>query len=184
MDADFWDTVRQLTGWLDENRQLTSKEELLARIMKITEEAGEDSQAVLGALGQNPRKDKTNGFDLVTAELVDVMVAAAVSPSTRSRGTHWPSPSPPTWTASKGAPSSSPPRPDGHDPGRGGAAPLARLRSCGPRTTAATRGHAANALLARVLGEVSYSDWMRQCSTACCSTSPGRCFAASPPTRG
>lgn len=79
MDADFWDTIRQLVGWLDENRQLTPREELLARVMKITEESGEVVEAVLGALGQNPRKGKTNDFDKVTAELTDVILSAAVA---------------------------------------------------------------------------------------------------------
>ncbi|HEY6790471.1 MAG TPA: MazG-like family protein [Trebonia sp.] len=53
---DVWDTIEKITGQLDASSTLAPDTEKLLRIMKLTEEAGEVTQAVIGTLGQNPRK--------------------------------------------------------------------------------------------------------------------------------
>jgi NTP pyrophosphatase (non-canonical NTP hydrolase) len=68
--------------WLDANRTLPPETEKLLRIMKLTEETGEVTQAVTGTLGQNPRKGVTHTWDDVQAELCDVMFTAMVALAT------------------------------------------------------------------------------------------------------
>jgi hypothetical protein len=79
MDEEFWHMISLITGRLDDGSVLPAGEERLARIMKLGEEQGEVIQAVLGAIGQNPRKGVTNGWNEVSAELVDVILTAAVA---------------------------------------------------------------------------------------------------------
>lgn len=79
---DVWGTVGELVGWLDEKSVLPPETEKLLRIMKLTEEAGEVTQAVIGTLGQNPRKGVTHTWDDVRAELCDVMLTAMVALAT------------------------------------------------------------------------------------------------------
>lgn len=77
-----WGTVEELVGWLDEKSVLPPDTEKLLRIMKLTEETGEVTQAVIGTLGQNPRKGVTHTWDDVRAELCDVMLTAMVALAT------------------------------------------------------------------------------------------------------
>lgn len=79
---DTWTTVAELVGWLDDHSTLPPDTEKLLRIMKLTEEAGEVTQAVIGTLGQNPRKGVTHTWDDVQAELCDVMLTAMVALAT------------------------------------------------------------------------------------------------------
>ena len=79
---DVWDTIEKITGQLDASSTLAPDTEKLLRIMKLTEEAGEVTQAVIGTLGQNPRKGVTHTWDDVQAELCDVMFAAMVALAT------------------------------------------------------------------------------------------------------
>jgi len=79
---DVWDTIGKITGQLDASSTLPPDTERLLRIMKLTEEAGEVTQAVIGALGQNPRKGVTHTWDDVQAELCDVMFTAMVALAT------------------------------------------------------------------------------------------------------
>jgi NTP pyrophosphatase (non-canonical NTP hydrolase) len=81
---DVWETIGEIVSWLDEKSALPPDTEQLLRIMKLTEEAGEVSQAVIGVLGQNPRKGVTHTWDDVQAELCDVMFAAMVALATIS----------------------------------------------------------------------------------------------------
>jgi len=74
-----WDTVDQLVDWLDAHSQRDPETEKLLRILKLSEEVGEVSEAVAGALGQNPRKGLTNSWDLVENELCDVILTAMVA---------------------------------------------------------------------------------------------------------
>jgi hypothetical protein len=53
---DVWGTVEEIVGWLDAGSELPPDTEKLLRIMKLTEEAGEVTQAVIGVMGANPRK--------------------------------------------------------------------------------------------------------------------------------
>ncbi|MET9667276.1 MazG-like family protein [Streptomyces sp. NPDC006475] len=74
-----WDTVDRLNTWLDENRTLPAQQEVLLRILKLSEEVGEVAQAVVGATGQNPRKGHTHTWRDVESELCDVVVTAMVA---------------------------------------------------------------------------------------------------------
>lgn len=76
---DAWDTIEKITGHLDAASALPPDTELLLRIMKLSEEVGEVTQAVTGTLGQNPRKGVTHTWDDVQAELCDVMFTAMVA---------------------------------------------------------------------------------------------------------
>ncbi|HUN34386.1 MAG TPA: MazG-like family protein [Trebonia sp.] len=82
MDNDVWDTIEKITGRLDASSTLAPDMDRLVRIMKLTEEAGEVTQAVIGVLGQNPRKGVTHTWDDVQAELCDVMITAMVALAT------------------------------------------------------------------------------------------------------
>jgi NTP pyrophosphatase (non-canonical NTP hydrolase) len=75
---DAWRTINQIVSWLDASSTLPPETEKLLRIMKLTEEAGEVTQAVIGAMGQNPRKGVTHTWDDVQAELCDVIFTAMV----------------------------------------------------------------------------------------------------------
>ena len=79
---DAWDTIEKIVGWLDDSSTLPPETEKLLRIMKLTEETGEVTQAVTGPLGQNPRKGVTHTWDDVQAELCDVIFTAMVALTT------------------------------------------------------------------------------------------------------
>jgi NTP pyrophosphatase (non-canonical NTP hydrolase) len=79
---DAWDSIGEIVNWLDTCSTQPPETERLLRIMKITEEAGEVSQAVIGTLGQNPRKGITHTWDDVSAELCDVILTAMVALTT------------------------------------------------------------------------------------------------------
>jgi NTP pyrophosphatase (non-canonical NTP hydrolase) len=76
---DAWGTIEEIVGWLDDSSTLPPETEKLLRIMKLTEEAGEVTQAVTGTLGQNPRKGITHTWEDVQAELCDVILTAMVA---------------------------------------------------------------------------------------------------------
>jgi NTP pyrophosphatase (non-canonical NTP hydrolase) len=76
---DAWDTIGKITSRLDAASALPPDTERLLRIMKLSEEVGEVTQAVIGTLGQNPRKGITHTWDDVQAELCDVMFTAMVA---------------------------------------------------------------------------------------------------------
>jgi NTP pyrophosphatase (non-canonical NTP hydrolase) len=79
MDDSAWDTVDRLVEWLDSNGTLPPETDRLLRIMKLSEEVGEVSEAVMGVTGQNVRKGVTHTWDDVSRELVDVIVTAMVA---------------------------------------------------------------------------------------------------------
>jgi NTP pyrophosphatase (non-canonical NTP hydrolase) len=85
---DAWGTIEQIVNWLDVSSQLPPETEKLLRIMKLTEETGEVTQAVIGAMGQNPRKGVTHTWDDVQAELCDVIVTAMVALTTLTPDAH------------------------------------------------------------------------------------------------
>lgn len=76
-----WDAIEYLAEWLDDNEPtvLTEQERILLRVLKVSEETGEASQAVIGAMGQNPRKGYTHEWEDVSDELCDVIVTAMVA---------------------------------------------------------------------------------------------------------
>ena len=79
---DAWGIIREIVKWLDDSSTLPPDTEKLLRIMKLTEETGEVTAAVIGTLGQNPRKGVTHTWDDVQAELCDVMFTAMVALTT------------------------------------------------------------------------------------------------------
>lgn len=85
MDESAWDAVDRLVQWLDDASTLPPDTERLLRVMKLSEEVGETAQAVLGALGQNPRKGVTHTWDDVESEICDVILAAMVALATLNR---------------------------------------------------------------------------------------------------
>jgi hypothetical protein len=79
---DAWGTIEEIVEWLDGGSTLGPEITKLIRIMKLTEEAGEVTQAVIGTLGQNPRKGVTHSWEDVQAELCDVIITAMVALTT------------------------------------------------------------------------------------------------------
>ncbi|MEV5779688.1 MazG-like family protein [Streptomyces sp. NPDC048448] len=105
-DEDVWDAIDRLHDWLDagrtrevrahddrtndgrthddrtranDDRENDGREELLLRILKLSEEVGEVARAVIGATGQNPRKGTTHTWDDVRSELCDVVITGLVA---------------------------------------------------------------------------------------------------------
>jgi NTP pyrophosphatase (non-canonical NTP hydrolase) len=77
--VDLWAGIEDLWTWVDGNRPLDGREGLLLRILKLSEEVGEVSEAVIGVTGQNPRKGVTHTWDDVQAELCDVVITALIA---------------------------------------------------------------------------------------------------------
>ena len=101
--AGLWTTVDALWQWLETNRSPGgpggptaptvpagttgstgttgdgTREALLLRMLKLSEEVGEAAQAVIGATGQNPRKGVTHTWQDVESELCDVVITALVA---------------------------------------------------------------------------------------------------------
>ncbi|MEV6980006.1 MazG-like family protein [Sphaerisporangium sp. NPDC051017] len=86
MDAETWETVERLVAWLDAQSTLAPEVELMSRLLKLSEETGEVAAAVIGALGQNPRKGFTHTWDDVDRELCDVILTAMVALRSRTPG--------------------------------------------------------------------------------------------------
>ncbi|MEU6847050.1 MazG-like family protein [Streptomyces sp. NPDC046716] len=78
-DTDLWATVDRLRAWLDESNGQPPREALLLRVLKLSEEVGEVAEAVIGAVGQNPRKGLSHTWQDVESELCDVIVTAMVA---------------------------------------------------------------------------------------------------------
>ncbi|MFJ4712069.1 MazG-like family protein [Streptomyces sp. NPDC088785] len=78
-DAALWSTVDRLRGWLDDSDRQPPREALLLRVLKLSEEVGEVAEAVIGAVGQNPRKGVSHTWQDVESELCDVIVTALVA---------------------------------------------------------------------------------------------------------
>ncbi|WP_327367094.1 MazG-like family protein [Streptomyces sp. NBC_01217] len=76
---DTWKTIDELHDWLDAETGVPPEQDLLLRMLKLSEEVGEVAQAVIGATGQNPRKGVTHSWQDVEAELCDVIVTAMVA---------------------------------------------------------------------------------------------------------
>jgi hypothetical protein len=80
--------LAELSAWIDQAVPGTETERLWGRTAKVAEEYGEVVAAIIGYLGQNPRKGRTNGLDEVIVELLDVATAAlgAVESLTGNQG--------------------------------------------------------------------------------------------------
>ncbi|AQS69877.1 MazG-like family protein [Streptomyces pactum] len=77
--AGLWNTIDDLWKWLEADQPVGGREGLLLRMLKLSEEVGEVSEAVIGATGQNPRKGVTHTWEDVEAELCDVVITALVA---------------------------------------------------------------------------------------------------------
>jgi hypothetical protein len=82
VDERAWDTADRLVQWLDDASALPPDTKRLLRVMKLSEEVGETTQALIGVLGQNPRKGVTHTWQDVENELCDVILTAMVALAT------------------------------------------------------------------------------------------------------
>jgi NTP pyrophosphatase (non-canonical NTP hydrolase) len=79
MDSNSWETVEKLVAWLDRNSELPPETKTILQILKITEEAGEVAEALIGVTGQNPRKGFSHTWRDVENELCDVIITTMVA---------------------------------------------------------------------------------------------------------
>lgn len=82
MHADIWDTVSHLARCFnahDDERGLDAAQQWTLQVLKIAEETGEASQAVIGARGTNPRKGDSHTWQDVHAEVADVVITGLVA---------------------------------------------------------------------------------------------------------
>jgi NTP pyrophosphatase (non-canonical NTP hydrolase) len=78
-DDGMWESVEALWAWIDRNNTRPREQEVLLSLLKLSEEVGETAQAVIGAMGHNPRKGVTHDWADVEAELCDVALSALVA---------------------------------------------------------------------------------------------------------
>jgi len=79
MEDSAWQTVDRLVAWLDQGSSLPADTKTMLQILKITEEAGEVAEALIGVTGQNPRKGFSHSWQDVENELCDVIITAMVA---------------------------------------------------------------------------------------------------------
>lgn len=77
--TDTWQTIARLAGRLEDHSDLPREQRVLLQLLKIQEEAGEVAEAVIGAMGQNPRKGHSHTWDDVESEVCDVIVTGMVA---------------------------------------------------------------------------------------------------------
>ncbi|WP_311766895.1 MULTISPECIES: MazG-like family protein [Streptomyces] len=77
--TDTWQTIARLAGRLEDHSDIPREQRILLQLLKIQEEAGEVAEAVIGAMGQNPRKGHSHTWDDVEAEVCDVIVTGMVA---------------------------------------------------------------------------------------------------------
>ncbi|MFE5739101.1 MazG-like family protein [Streptomyces celluloflavus] len=77
--TDTWQTIARLAGRLEDHSTLPREQRILLQLLKIQEEAGEVAEAVIGAMGQNPRKGYSHTWKDVEAEVCDVIVTGMVA---------------------------------------------------------------------------------------------------------
>ncbi|KKD08350.1 MazG-like family protein [Streptomyces sp. WM6386] len=78
-DPDIWSGIDALWTWIESNRPLGGQQDLLLRLLKLSEEVGEVAEAVIGAMNQNPRKGASHTWDDVQSELCDVVITALIA---------------------------------------------------------------------------------------------------------
>jgi NTP pyrophosphatase (non-canonical NTP hydrolase) len=79
MDDSAWQTIADLDHWLTKDSKLSAETQRILQILKISEEAGEVAEAVIGATGQNPRKGFSHSWEDVENELCDVIITSMVA---------------------------------------------------------------------------------------------------------
>ncbi|MFF7591753.1 MazG-like family protein [Kitasatospora purpeofusca] len=73
-----WHIVDALAHRLDAHSDRTDEQRWTLQALKLQEEAGEVAEAVIGALGVNPRKGFSHDWDDVRREACDVALSALV----------------------------------------------------------------------------------------------------------
>ncbi|MEV6566701.1 MazG-like family protein [Streptomyces kronopolitis] len=82
MRQDTWDTVSHLARRFnahDDEGGLDPVQQWTLQVLKIAEETGEASQAVIGVRGTNPRKGDSHTWQDVHAEVADVVITGLVA---------------------------------------------------------------------------------------------------------
>ncbi|WP_406222793.1 MazG-like family protein [Streptomyces decoyicus] len=82
VEKDIWETIGRLARRFDAHddaRGLDQAEQWTLQVLKIAEETGEASQAVIGARGTNPRKGDSHTWQDVRAEVADVIITGMVA---------------------------------------------------------------------------------------------------------
>jgi NTP pyrophosphatase (non-canonical NTP hydrolase) len=79
MNDSAWATIAELNDWLTKDSELPPETQTILQILKISEEAGEVAEAVIGATGQNPRKGFSHSWEDVEKELCDVIITSMVA---------------------------------------------------------------------------------------------------------
>jgi NTP pyrophosphatase (non-canonical NTP hydrolase) len=78
--VNFYSDLVKLDAWIDGGTSPMYQENPLAshwgRVAKVTEEAGEAVEALIGMTGQNPRKGFTHSTSDLLNELADVAITA------------------------------------------------------------------------------------------------------------
>lgn len=75
MDDRTWLIVAQLRAWYDTATGDLSPEAIVAhRVLKLAEEVGEASEALVGVAGTNPRKGQTHTMADVAKEASDIVI--------------------------------------------------------------------------------------------------------------
>ncbi|MEU3987867.1 MazG-like family protein [Streptomyces platensis] len=77
-----WNTVARLAQRFnahDDERGLDAAQQWTLQVLKIAEETGEASQAVIGVRGTNPRKGDSHTWQDVHAEVADVIITGLVA---------------------------------------------------------------------------------------------------------
>lgn len=81
-EDDVWETILRLARRFDAHedaRGMGRTEQWTLQVLKIAEETGEASQAVIGARGTNPRKGDSHTWLDVHAEVADVIITGMVA---------------------------------------------------------------------------------------------------------
>lgn len=79
---EIWDTIARLARRFnahDDERGLDAAQQWTLQVLKIAEETGEASQAVIGVRGTNPRKGDSHTWKDVHAEVADVIITGLVA---------------------------------------------------------------------------------------------------------
>ncbi|GAA2734918.1 MazG-like family protein [Streptomyces nogalater] len=81
-DARPWDDIGRLAALftrLDTERGMSPEQQWTLQTLKISEEAGETAQAVIGAWGTNPRKGRSHTWRHVQEEVADTAITSLVA---------------------------------------------------------------------------------------------------------
>ncbi|GAA3005516.1 MazG-like family protein [Kitasatospora albolonga] len=73
-----WQSINVHAEHLSSASSLPLEQQWLVQTVKLQEECGEVAEAVIGALGENPRKGFSHTWDDVRAEVCDVIVTGMV----------------------------------------------------------------------------------------------------------